>query len=75
VCYLAKVCAVLAEVWCLFRMTNFSKTGLEGLGYWPNAHVLQKFWELCQQQLNVPGNSSKYAYDGGLFILCFSIFT
>lgn len=49
-----RVCAVLAEVWCLFRMTNFSKTGLEGLGYRPNAHVLQKFWELCQQQLNVP---------------------
>ena len=48
-----RVCTMLAETWCLFRMTNFSKTGLERLGYRPNAYVLQKFIKLCQQQLNV----------------------
>ncbi|KEH41297.1 sister-chromatide cohesion protein [Medicago truncatula] len=48
-----RVCTMLAETWCLFRMTNFSKTGLERLGYRPNSYVLQKFQKLCQQQLNV----------------------
>jgi len=48
-----RVCTMLAETWCLFRMTNFSKTGLERLRYRPNEYVLQKFEKLCQQQLNV----------------------
>ncbi|KAJ1392728.1 Stromalin conservative domain [Sesbania bispinosa] len=48
-----RVCTILAETWFLFRTTNFSKTNLERLGYQPDANVLQKFWELCQQQLNI----------------------
>ncbi|KAL2345358.1 hypothetical protein Fmac_006643 [Flemingia macrophylla] len=48
-----RVCTILAETWFLFRTTNFNKTKLERLGYSPDANVLQKFWELCQQQLNM----------------------
>nr|XP_027188333.1 sister-chromatid cohesion protein 3 isoform X2 [Cicer arietinum] len=48
-----RVCTLLASTWCLFRKTTFSKSNLERLGYQPNAYVVQKFWELCQQQLNV----------------------
>ncbi|WJX79682.1 peptidyl-prolyl cis-trans isomerase precursor, variant 2 [Trifolium repens] len=47
------VCIMLPETWCLLKMGNFRKTELERLGYQPNAYVVQKFWELCQQQLNV----------------------
>ncbi|XP_010244638.1 PREDICTED: sister-chromatid cohesion protein 3 isoform X2 [Nelumbo nucifera] len=49
-----RVCTILAEMWCLFRKTNFSSTKLEGLGFCPGASILQKFWELCEQQLSVP---------------------
>ncbi|KAK1561092.1 hypothetical protein Q3G72_034335 [Acer saccharum] len=48
-----RVCTILAEMWCLFRMTNFSSTKIEKIGYCPDAHVLQKFWKLCEQQLNI----------------------
>ncbi|KAH7577462.1 hypothetical protein JRO89_XS01G0253900 [Xanthoceras sorbifolium] len=48
-----RVCTILAEMWCLFRLTNFSSTKIEKLGYCPDAHVLQKFWKLCEQQLNI----------------------
>lgn len=49
----SKVCIILAEVWFLFRKTNFSSTKLERLGYCPDMSVLQKFWELCKKQLNI----------------------
>ncbi|CAJ2632128.1 unnamed protein product [Trifolium pratense] len=48
-----RVCIVLPETWCLLKMEKYRKTELERLGYQPNADVVQKFWELCQQQLNV----------------------
>lgn len=48
-----RVCIILAETWFLFRTTNFSKTKLERLGYRPDANMLQKYWELCRQQLNI----------------------
>ncbi|KAG4393985.1 hypothetical protein AAZX31_03G187600 [Glycine max] len=48
-----RVCTILAETWFLFRTTNFNKTKLEKLGYQPDTDMLQKFWELCQQQLNI----------------------
>ncbi|KAK7244685.1 hypothetical protein RIF29_39510 [Crotalaria pallida] len=48
-----RVCIILAETWFIFRSTNFSKTKLERLGYQPNEDVIQQFWELCQQQLNI----------------------
>ncbi|TKY61845.1 Sister-chromatid cohesion protein 3 [Spatholobus suberectus] len=48
-----RVCTILAETWFLFRTTNFNKTKLEILGYRPDANMLQKFWELCRQQLNI----------------------
>ncbi|KAJ7977482.1 sister-chromatid cohesion protein 3 [Quillaja saponaria] len=48
-----RVCTILAEMWFLFRMENFSSSKLEKLGYLPDATILQKFWKLCEQQLNV----------------------
>lgn len=48
-----RVCIILAEAWCLFRKTNFSSTKLEHLGYCPDTSVLQRFWKLCEQQLNI----------------------
>ncbi|CAK7348957.1 unnamed protein product [Dovyalis caffra] len=48
-----RVCIIFAEAWCLFRKTNFSSTKLEHLGYCPDASVLQRFWKLCEQQLNI----------------------
>lgn len=50
-----KVCTVLAEMWCLFRKTNFVLTKLENLGYCPDESVLQKYWELCEKQLYISG--------------------
>ncbi|KAH8489459.1 hypothetical protein H0E87_024907 [Populus deltoides] len=48
-----RVCIILAEAWCLFRKANFSSTKLEHLGYCPDTSVLQRFWKLCEQQLNI----------------------
>ncbi|KAJ6334183.1 hypothetical protein OIU78_011150 [Salix suchowensis] len=48
-----RVCIIFAEAWCLFRKTNFSSTKLEHLGYCPDTSVLQRFWKLCEQQLNI----------------------
>ncbi|XP_065861246.1 sister-chromatid cohesion protein 3 [Euphorbia lathyris] len=48
-----RVCIILAEAWCLFRQTNFSSSKLESLGYCPDTSVLQNFWRLCEQQLNI----------------------
>lgn len=55
-----QVCTILAEMWCLFRMTNFSSTKLSRLGYCPDIPVLQKFWKLCEQQLNISGKFSLF---------------
>uniref|UniRef100_A0A2P2M8D1 SCD domain-containing protein n=1 Tax=Rhizophora mucronata TaxID=61149 RepID=A0A2P2M8D1_RHIMU len=48
-----RVCIILAEAWCLFRKVNYTSTRLESLGYCPDPSVLQKFWKLCEQQLNI----------------------
>ncbi|XP_075642454.1 sister-chromatid cohesion protein 3 [Castanea sativa] len=48
-----RVCTILAEAWFLFRKTNYTSTKLERLGYCPDASILQRFWKLCEQQLNI----------------------
>ncbi|KAF6135507.1 hypothetical protein GIB67_015360 [Kingdonia uniflora] len=48
-----RVCTILVEVWILFRKSNLSSTKLERLGFCPDTSVLQKFWKLCEQQLNI----------------------
>ncbi|KAK7845117.1 sister-chromatid cohesion protein 3, partial [Quercus suber] len=48
-----RVCTILAEAWFLFRKTNYTSTKLERLGYCPDISILQKFWKLCEQQLNI----------------------
>ncbi|KAK6239286.1 hypothetical protein QUC31_004755 [Theobroma cacao] len=48
-----RVCTILADVWCLFRNTNFLPTKLERLGYCPDVSILYKFWRLCELQLNI----------------------
>ncbi|XP_022758099.1 sister-chromatid cohesion protein 3-like [Durio zibethinus] len=48
-----RVCTILADVWCLFRKTNFLSTKLERLGFCPDAPILQKFWRLCEQTFKI----------------------
>lgn len=70
-----KVCTILAEVWCLFRKENFSSTKLESLGYCPDESVLQKFWKLCEQQLNISGNTfSNLDFDLCCYFMNFYIY-
>ncbi|GMN38154.1 hypothetical protein TIFTF001_007378 [Ficus carica] len=51
--FVLQVCTILAEAWSLFRRTIFSSTKLERLGYCPDVSIVQKFWRLCEQQLNI----------------------
>ncbi|KAH0776512.1 hypothetical protein KY290_007923 [Solanum tuberosum] len=50
-------CCVISEQWWLFRKATFASTELEALGYSPDESILQKFWKLCERQLNIPGDS------------------
>ncbi|RZC53339.1 hypothetical protein C5167_012201 [Papaver somniferum] len=47
-----RVCGILAEMWFMFRKSNFASSKLEGLGFCPDVPMVQKFWSLCEQQLN-----------------------
>ncbi|TVU23845.1 hypothetical protein EJB05_26228 [Eragrostis curvula] len=49
----SRVCIITAEMWCLFKKSKYSSTKLESLGYLPELDMVQKFWKLCEQQLNV----------------------
>ncbi|CAA7398500.1 unnamed protein product [Spirodela intermedia] len=49
----SRVCVILAEMWCLFKRSKYVSTKLENLGHSPNYATLQKFWKLCERQLNV----------------------
>ncbi|XP_058083552.1 sister-chromatid cohesion protein 3 [Magnolia sinica] len=49
----SRVCIILAEMWCLFRKSRFSSTKLEGVGFCPDNSIIQKFWKLCEQRLNI----------------------
>ena len=42
-------------MWCLFKKSKCSSTRLESLGYLPQVDMVQKFWKLCEQQLNISG--------------------
>ncbi|KAH0655391.1 hypothetical protein KY285_030273 [Solanum tuberosum] len=42
------------ERW-LFRKATLASTELEALGYSPDESILQKFWKICERQLNIPG--------------------
>ncbi|KAL9228113.1 hypothetical protein vseg_003727 [Gypsophila vaccaria] len=48
-----RVCAMLAELWCVFKKSRFSSTALEALGFCPDQSVVMKFWTLCAQQLDI----------------------
>ncbi|KAK9067654.1 hypothetical protein SSX86_011765 [Deinandra increscens subsp. villosa] len=48
-----RVCVMLAELWCLFRKSNYNATKVESLGYHPDISTLRKFWTLCEQQLDI----------------------
>ncbi|XP_049388684.1 sister-chromatid cohesion protein 3-like isoform X1 [Solanum stenotomum] len=50
-------CCVISEQWWLFRKATFASTEIEALGYSPDESILQKFWKLCERQLNIPGGS------------------
>ncbi|KAL8198113.1 hypothetical protein R6Q57_024198 [Mikania cordata] len=48
-----RVCIMLAELWCLFRKSNYNSTKVEGLGYSPDNYTLKTFWTLCEKQLDI----------------------
>ncbi|GAB2248509.1 hypothetical protein Droror1_Dr00008391 [Drosera rotundifolia] len=60
----SRVCTIFAEVWCLFRIANFSSTKLENLGFCPDESTLKKFWELCEQQLSSSDDSEEEEING-----------
>jgi cohesin complex subunit SA-1/2 len=47
-----RICAILAETWCLFRKSNYDSGKLERLGYCPDSVFLEKFWKLCAEMFN-----------------------
>ncbi|CAL9237342.1 unnamed protein product [Arabidopsis halleri] len=47
-----RICAILAETWCLFRKSNYDSSKLERLGYCPDSVFLEKFWKLCAEIFN-----------------------
>lgn len=47
-----RICALLAEEWCLFRKSTFESSKLEMLGYCPESVILKKFWKLCEEIFN-----------------------
>uniref|UniRef100_A0A1D1XSG5 Cohesin subunit SA-3 n=1 Tax=Anthurium amnicola TaxID=1678845 RepID=A0A1D1XSG5_9ARAE len=49
----SRVCIILAEMWHFFRKSRYVSSKLESLGYCPSTATLQKFWKLCEKQLNV----------------------
>ncbi|XP_020192435.1 sister-chromatid cohesion protein 3 [Aegilops tauschii subsp. strangulata] len=49
----SRVCTITAEMWCLFKKSKYSSTKLKNLGYLPQLEYVQKFWKLCEQQLNI----------------------
>ncbi|MQL93436.1 hypothetical protein Taro_026081, partial [Colocasia esculenta] len=49
----SRICVILAEMWCLFKRSKYVSTKLESLGYCPSTATVQKFWKLCEKQLNV----------------------
>ncbi|XP_008812653.1 sister-chromatid cohesion protein 3 [Phoenix dactylifera] len=55
----SRVCIILAEMWCLFKKSKYSSTRLESLGYCPDLSFLQKFWSLCEQQLNISADETE----------------
>ncbi|MFS7975943.1 putative armadillo-like helical, stromalin conservative domain, cohesin subunit Scc3/SA [Helianthus anomalus] len=48
-----QVCVILAELWCLFGKSNYDSTKAASLGYRPDISTLEKFWKLCEQQLDI----------------------
>ncbi|KAF5785128.1 putative armadillo-like helical, stromalin conservative domain, cohesin subunit Scc3/SA [Helianthus annuus] len=48
-----RVCVILAELWCLFGKSNYDSTKAASLGYRPDISTLEKFWKLCEQQLDI----------------------
>lgn len=48
-----RVCAILADIWCLFKMAKFDMTKLEILGYCADEPIIEKYWKMCEQLLNI----------------------
>lgn len=48
-----RVCAILADIWCLFKKTKFDLTKLEILGYCADEPIIGKYWKMCEQLLNI----------------------
>ncbi|XP_073063381.1 sister-chromatid cohesion protein 3-like [Primulina eburnea] len=48
-----RVCAILADIWCLFKKTKFNSTKLEILGYRADESIIEKYWKMCEQLLDI----------------------
>ncbi|XP_068663585.1 LOW QUALITY PROTEIN: sister-chromatid cohesion protein 3 [Aristolochia californica] len=48
-----RVVVILAELWCLFKKPRFLSTKLEALGFSPETAIIQKFWKVCEQRLDI----------------------
>ncbi|KZV32380.1 sister-chromatid cohesion protein 3 [Dorcoceras hygrometricum] len=48
-----RVCAIVADIWCLFKKTKFDLTKLDMLGYSPEECIIEKYWKMCEQLLNI----------------------
>ncbi|KAG2563877.1 hypothetical protein PVAP13_8KG371000 [Panicum virgatum] len=57
-----RVCIITVEMWCLFKKSKYSSTRLESLGYLPQVDMVQKFWKLCEQQLNISDEDANEEY-------------
>uniref|UniRef100_M1BFE8 Condensin complex subunit 1 n=1 Tax=Solanum tuberosum TaxID=4113 RepID=M1BFE8_SOLTU len=47
------VCVIFSEQWWLLRKATFASTELETLGYSPDESIIQKFWKVCEHQINL----------------------
>ncbi|KAL6564273.1 peptidyl-prolyl cis-trans isomerase precursor [Orobanche minor] len=52
-----RVCGILSDMWCLFKRTKYAFTKLELLGHCPDESIVQKYWRMCEQVLNVSDDS------------------
>ncbi|XP_073150312.1 sister-chromatid cohesion protein 3 [Henckelia pumila] len=52
-----RVCAIVSDIWCLFKKTKFDLTKLDILGYCPDKTIIEKYWKMCEQLLNMSADA------------------
>ncbi|XP_073283758.1 sister-chromatid cohesion protein 3-like [Primulina huaijiensis] len=54
-----RVCAIVSDIWCLFKKTKFDLTKLDILGYCPDESIIEKYWKMCEQLLNISADAEE----------------